>query len=233
MRKYSVDFHTHSNYSPCGNLSSVSYLLEEAKNNGISILSITDHDTFDQIQQAIDLAKEYNIKIVPGFECSSIFENGEKNIETHVLGYSIKYGEGEKEKLQKLIEESSIQISRNGKEKRIPKIKNAIDFIHKIGGVAILAHPMRVFGYNVEELSEILKILFSYGLDGVEVFYSNFVLQNKEENYYTNIIKDLFYSIPKGKIITAGSDHHGYQYYRDNVGEWDDYGIDWDLVEFF
>ncbi|QTA38427.1 PHP domain-containing protein [Thermosipho ferrireducens] len=76
----------------------------------------------------------------------------------------------------------------------------AIELIVQAGGVAVLAHPYQTH-LDDEELENLLKKLISYGLRGIEVYYSEH--SQKQIEQYKNLAKrfDL--------LITAGSDFHG------------------------
>lgn len=87
MVKY-VDLHVHTIYSD-SNLS-VKEIMEYAKRLGIAALGITDHDTTDGIEEAIQEAKNYDIEIVPGVEISAAFDASSEN-EIHILGYYIDW----------------------------------------------------------------------------------------------------------------------------------------------
>lgn len=75
------DFHTHTNASD-GKFSAHD-LLSLLKASGIDIMAITDHDTTDNLNVAIEESKKIGIKIIPGIELSTL-HNGES---IHVLGY--------------------------------------------------------------------------------------------------------------------------------------------------
>lgn len=75
------DFHSHSTKSD-GTLSA-SELISLAKNENIDIMSLTDHDTTDGIEEATLAGKNLGIKIVPGIELSTRHNNES----IHVLGY--------------------------------------------------------------------------------------------------------------------------------------------------
>lgn len=63
----------------------------------------------------------------------------------------------------------------DGKPAFIPKEKFTVsqctDLIHKLGGVAVLAHPL-LYGYDYKDLNEILTGMVSSGIDGLECFYT-------------------------------------------------------------
>ncbi len=77
---------------------------------------------------------------------------------------------------------------------------DAIGEIHRLGGVAVLAHPTSI-SKNSEELKQIIMKLKGIGLDGVEVFNNMGWPQEIEFLRRLSIELDL--------IVTAGSDFHG------------------------
>ena len=76
-----IDLHTHSNYSD-GEYSPKD-LIKKAKNTGIKIISITDHDTLEGNKNIPKNIK--GIKIIPGIELTAKAPNGRM----HILGYNI------------------------------------------------------------------------------------------------------------------------------------------------
>ncbi|MGY0372704.1 PHP domain-containing protein [Clostridium sp. JNZ J1-5] len=75
------DFHLHTNASD-GKLSSKE-LLVLAKNEGLDIIAITDHDNTFGIDSALAAGKELGVKVIPGMELSTRYND--ENI--HILGY--------------------------------------------------------------------------------------------------------------------------------------------------
>lgn len=80
-----IDLHIHTTSSDSS--LTPEEVVEEAVRVGLEAIAITDHDSVDGIEQALEYAKNYPIEIVPGVELSTIFE--EKEI--HILGYLIDY----------------------------------------------------------------------------------------------------------------------------------------------
>ena len=78
-----IDLHIHTNksdgeYSP-------KEIIDEAKKLGVSVISITDHDTIDAYSEELfSYAKAKEIKIIPGVEISTKIEKAG----IHVLGYN-------------------------------------------------------------------------------------------------------------------------------------------------
>jgi len=83
------DLHVHSTFSD-GTLKP-QLLIDKALNMGLTGISITDHDTFDGLQETIDYIETNSIKIdfVTGIELNT--EPEEEGNEVHILGYYIGY----------------------------------------------------------------------------------------------------------------------------------------------
>ena len=82
--------------------------------------------------------------------------------------------------------------------------EDAIAAILESGGIPILAHPPFGNGNDLilgDEMDQRLQRLISYGLQGVEAYYSGFTekLQNEV----------LGFAEKYGLYVTAGSDYHG------------------------
>lgn len=81
-----IDMHTHSTASD--GVYSPSQLIDYAIQKGLSGIAITDHDTVDGIEEAIEQADTYdNFILIPGVELSTEY----KGDEVHILGYMIDY----------------------------------------------------------------------------------------------------------------------------------------------
>lgn len=93
-----IDLHLHSNCSD-GSLEPAQ-IIDEAYNNNIKIISITDHDTIDAYSEELfAYAKTKGISLIPGVEISTKYQN----TGFHVLGYNIDLNNHElKNKLAKL-----------------------------------------------------------------------------------------------------------------------------------
>ena len=83
MTKRKVDLHSHTNHSD--GVYTASELVEKAKNVGIEVLSITDHDSVNALEEANETGKKLGIEIIPGVEISSDLRGDE----VHILGYFI------------------------------------------------------------------------------------------------------------------------------------------------
>lgn len=251
-----LDMHIHTSYSD--GIHSPKEIVDLAIEKKLDGIAITDHDSIDGIQEAIDYSKGKNIKVISGIELSCKY-NGE---EVHVLGYFINHKDpglielttklkedrhkrakkilGKLNKLglninlseveaastngnigrpiiaRVLIEKGYVKdvaqafnkyLSNNGPayvEKYKLDLKKAVDFIHKLEGIAVIAHP--------GDLSrDTFLRAIDNDFDGIECIHPK---HNEElTDYYISIAKE------RNLIITGGSDFHGENIYkRDGLG---------------
>lgn len=196
---YKGDFHIHTTCSDGEH--SPEEIVMMAKEKGLNIISITDHNNMDALEMVKDFAQNLGIEIIPGVEVSSRYK-GEK---IHVLGYfknedyknsefqqclkSIR--EHDLERLEKILDKH-LTVKRDYMKNRI-SVLTAIEILRFFGAKAILAHPIKI---KKEIRDEVLKFNF----DGIEGKY----FKNTEEE--TN--EFIKYCESKSIIYTAGSDFH-------------------------
>ncbi len=109
-----IDLHIHTNHSD--GTFSVEEVFKKAKEENISALSITDHDTISALSSAKEISKKYNIEFVPGIEFSCI--HGNYNL--HILGYYFDFED--KDFVSKLQNIAESRIKRN--KLIVEKLKN-------------------------------------------------------------------------------------------------------------
>jgi predicted metal-dependent phosphoesterase TrpH len=83
-----ADLHIHTYFSDSA--SSPQEVVDDALKAGLSCISITDHDSVEGIDPAIEAALPHALEVVPGIELSSEFEN----CDIHILGYFIDHQKG-------------------------------------------------------------------------------------------------------------------------------------------
>jgi len=83
-----VDLHIHTNWSD-GSLTP-SEVVGYAAKMKLAAISITDHDSVDGIDEAVEAASKTSLEVIPGIELSSEVGNSQK-AEMHILGYYIDY----------------------------------------------------------------------------------------------------------------------------------------------
>lgn len=77
------DLHIHSSISDCNY--SIEDIMKKAKENGVTHISITDHDTILGVEEALKQGEKYGIEVIPGVEISAYdYKRGRK---VHILGY--------------------------------------------------------------------------------------------------------------------------------------------------
>lgn len=79
-----ADLHIHSNYSDGSQ--TVKDIFFKAKLMNIDVISITDHDTVDNMENAYYWSNYYNVDYIPGIEISA-YDYSEKR-KIHILGYN-------------------------------------------------------------------------------------------------------------------------------------------------
>lgn len=80
-----ADLHTHTTHSD-GALSPYD-LISKAKDAGLPIISITDHDSVSALEEAVEIGKKLGVEIIAGMELSTTFNDQE----IHILGYFVDY----------------------------------------------------------------------------------------------------------------------------------------------
>lgn len=104
-----IDLHIHSQFSD-GQFN-VDEIVKLSKENGVGLISITDHD---DITSSIELKNDTNIKdieYINGVELSSYIKLNERNIRLHILGYG--YNEENDELNSRLLEKKELRTSVN------------------------------------------------------------------------------------------------------------------------
>lgn len=194
------DFHIHSNisdgeYSPDA-------LVKKAKDCGLDIIALTDHNKIDGFPLASEKGEELDIKVILATEISCRYK-GEK---IHVLGYFYdetlstnplfleslylirkKQFSSLKSKLRDILSPYSLSDG----DKISPFA--ASDFIRFFGGLSILAHPIKIS-------NRVIYDLLSLEFDGIEaIYFKNSPFQTL---FYLELCKT------KNLVYTAGSDFH-------------------------
>ncbi|MBO4896872.1 MAG: PHP domain-containing protein [Clostridia bacterium] len=245
-----IDLHTHSNKSD-GSMTPAE-LVCHAKEQGLSAVALTDHDTIDGVSEALEAGKKHGIEVVPGIEMSA-----KSDTELHILGYYIdinnpKFSDGleavrQNRKLRNKItceklrecgfditeedaraEAGGMLLGRAHFAKAMVKMgyigsvkeafdkylgsgkpcfctiqhftaKECISVIKDAGGAAFAAH-LHHLQKSDEELFEYLKELKSFGLCGIEGYYTE----------YTPEMQDKFMSFAKelDLCVSGGTDFH-------------------------
>ncbi|HLH19832.1 MAG TPA: PHP domain-containing protein [Bryobacteraceae bacterium] len=246
-----IDLHSHTNESD-GTFSPAE-LVAEAGRCGVTVLGITDHDTFGGYEQAVAPARAAGLELVCGIELSTKL----KRQSVHLLGY-FPGGEAPPEPMRLWVRE--LQASRRDRnvrlaarlrefgfditieeaeargrgmtgrphfaqllvekgyvanfrqafdeyldesakgyvDRREPTLIEAVGRIREAGGVASLAHPVRIRDCDI---SELLPGLCAAGLNAIEAYHSDH--SPEETALYLALARK------HGLLVTGGSDFHG------------------------
>jgi len=111
-----VDLHLHTYYSD--GVYSPTQVVMKAKENGLDVISIVDHDTTNGLEEAIEAGKELGVEVIPGIELSSNI-NG---TDIHILGYFIDWKNENFQVYLRIFRELRIQ-----RAKRIVEKLNALN----------------------------------------------------------------------------------------------------------
>ena len=133
--RYITDLHAHSTasdgqYAPA-------QLVRRAKDRGVEVLALTDHDTVDGIAEAASAGQELGIKVLPGVELSA-----REHSNFHILGYCY---DPEHPALRQLCEEQ--RANRVKREKMIldflctERVKLSMDDVELCAGGKVIGRP--------------------------------------------------------------------------------------------
>jgi len=107
MNQYKADLHTHTVLSPCGDLEmSPANIVKKAKEKGLDILGITDHNSTKNCKVLEEMAKNYDLMIMKGAEVTS-------KEEVHCLAFFEK--------------DDELFDFQNYLDEHLPKIKNDVN----------------------------------------------------------------------------------------------------------
>ncbi len=147
MLKRKVDLHSHTNHSD--GYYSPEELVYKAKDVGIDILSITDHDSTNAIEKATKIGRELGVEIIPGVEISSDI----RGLEVHILGYFIDITNKELEHYLKFF-----------REERIRRANNIVRKLNHLGLDISMADVMRMSKNSAVGRPHIAQAMLELGL---------------------------------------------------------------------
>ncbi|MFL0252340.1 PHP domain-containing protein [Clostridium neuense] len=165
------DFHTHTNASD-GKFSAHDLLIL-AKSKGIDIMAVTDHDTTDNLNPAITLSKEANIKIIPGIELSTL-HNGES---IHILGY-FKDSSYKEKNFQNFLSEM--------KEYRIWRAKKIVSNLKKFFNIDLDYEDLTKYARGVIARPHIARAIMSAGYNYTYDYIFDNILNKESPAYIPN-----------------------------------------------
>ena len=108
-----IDLHIHTHYSD-GIFSPIE-ILDMANKNNYNVIAITDHDTVEGYDYALQFVNKFDIKLLPGVEISSFYMDKD----VHILAYNFNPKDKELNSLLKKIQDGRMKRA----EKIIDKLK--------------------------------------------------------------------------------------------------------------
>ncbi|KDP27373.1 hypothetical protein JCGZ_20197 [Jatropha curcas] len=139
-----VVFELHSHSKCSDGFLSPSKVVERAHGNGVKVLALTDHDTMAGVPEAIEAARRFGIKIIPGVEISTIYSpsiNPEAEEPVHILAYYSSCGPKKFEELEKFLA--------NIRDGRFLRAKNMVFKLNKLKLPLKWEHVARIAGKGV------------------------------------------------------------------------------------
>jgi hypothetical protein len=123
-----ADLHTHTIFSD-GTYTPLE-LIKKAAEKKLDVLAVTDHDSVEGIDPAVQEAGFRQIEVVPGIELSCEHET----VEIHMLGYFIDHQNSQLKK--------TLDFLKNNRIERIHKI------VDRLNGMGIAIDPEDVFSFS-------------------------------------------------------------------------------------
>ncbi|CAL0318307.1 unnamed protein product [Lupinus luteus] len=139
-----VVFELHSHSKCSDGFLSPSKVVERAHMNGVKVLALTDHDTMSGIPEAVESARKYGIKIIPGVEISTLYSpRGDSEAEepVHILAYYSSIGPSRFEEFDKFLS--------NIRDGRYLRAKNIVLKLNKLKLPLKWEHVCRIAGNGV------------------------------------------------------------------------------------
>ena len=243
-----VDLHTHSTFSD--GRYTPTQLVQEAMAKGVTVLAITDHDSWNGVGEAQKVADSLggSVRVIPGVELGAQYAEDSVHIlayyvdmtyapllekmnelrharefrllkmleKLHNLGYEIEVeacdpnnrAVGRPHVAKALVAKGYFEtvqdvfdaLLHRGGPAYVPQPKlspdEAVDLIHKAGGIAVLAHPSELSDSNLPEY-----LVSNFAFDGIEVYHPS--ADEADQEKWLALAKK--YNI----LVSGGSDFHG------------------------
>lgn len=143
-----AEFHCHTTASD-GKLTPYE-VVKLAKEKNVRVLAITDHDNVEGIEEALEIAKELGVKLIPGIELSCQHNNES----IHILGYF--KGDGYKN-------EEFLNFLTNLKASRLARANLIVQNLEKYFGIKIELEKVLELGEGIVARPHIAQAIIEAG----------------------------------------------------------------------
>ncbi len=150
-----IDLHMHTTYSD--GFYSPLELIQKVNERNLDIISITDHDSINAIEEAITIGNDFGVKVIPGLEISTDIEDKE----VHLLGYFIDINHPELKKYLSFF-----------REERYYRATRIVSKLNKIGIEITIDDVMEVAKNSAVGRPHIAMALLNLGV--VDEYYEAF-----------------------------------------------------------
>ncbi|MGH2425861.1 MAG: PHP domain-containing protein [bacterium] len=106
-----IDLHTHTTASD--GLLSPEQLVEKARQAGVEVLAVCDHDSTEGVDAAVAAGKRSGVEVIPAVEINTDVDQGE----VHVLGYFLDHREGWLQEFLRKLRDGRVNRARQMVEK--------------------------------------------------------------------------------------------------------------------
>lgn len=113
-----VDLHVHSTASD-GTLSP-SEVIKLGKELNLRAIALTDHDTIDGVDEALDAGRKYGVEVIPGVELSCSYNNKEIHIVGLFIDHKNAFFKEELDRLKETRDNRNVEMAEKFQEIGIP-----------------------------------------------------------------------------------------------------------------
>ncbi len=158
MKRFVADLHIHTCLSPCAELDMTPRrIIDAAIKKGLDIIAISDHNSAENIEAAMKIAGNTDITVLPAMEITSyeeahvlaIFRSSEDALKMQEIVYAalpdyIDQPESSKLHGYQLVVNENDEIMEFNRRfffgATSLSVKNIVDTVHNIGGIAVASH---------------------------------------------------------------------------------------------
>lgn len=151
---YNADLHLHTTASDGSD--TPSELLAIAKAAGLTVISITDHDTLAGCIEAVKIPQN-GVKVITGIEFSC-HHYGECDFDCHILGYGFDVNSP-----------SLLNAIEHGREMRLRKLKSRLEYLESHIGISFEENEISwLYSLNSVAKPHLAELIVKHGLaDGI------------------------------------------------------------------